>query len=120
MVSGGLRFGWLRKGFCCRNLYIIDQGVGHLRGDRQTFFGISLLTCPKHPLGSAQNLKYRKRMIDHDTVNEAIARLAAMNNLSLEDASSIFWEIGDLPMTDEEGRTFVTLEDGRSFVIVRP
>ena len=59
-------------------------------------------------------------MIDLDIVNEAITRLAALNNLSLEDAEDIFWEIGDLPMTDEEGRTFVTLEDGRSFVVVRP
>jgi hypothetical protein len=59
-------------------------------------------------------------MIDHNTVNEAIARLTTLNNISLEDARDIFWEIGDLPMTDEEGRTFVTLEDGRSFVVVRP
>ena len=59
-------------------------------------------------------------MIDHDTANEAIARLAALNNLSMEDARDIFWEIGDLPMTDEDGRTFVTLKDGRSFVVVRP
>jgi hypothetical protein len=58
-------------------------------------------------------------MIDHNTVNEVIARLAALNNFSMEDARNIFWEIGDLPMTDEEGRTFVTLEDGRSFVGVR-
>ncbi len=71
-------------------------------------------------MGLVKTSNIEKRMIDLDTVNEAIARLAALNNLSLEDASSIFWEIGDLPMTDEEGRTFVTLEDGRSFVIVRP
>jgi hypothetical protein len=83
------------------------------------FFRDFFVHMSKASSWAGQNLKYRKRMIDHNTVNEVIARLAALNNFSMEDARNIFWEIGDLPMTDEEGRTFVTLEDGRSFVGVR-
>ena len=71
-------------------------------------------------MGLIKTSNIEKLMIDLDTVNEAIARLATLNNLSMEDARDIFWEIADLPMTDEEGRTFVTLEDGRSFVVTRP
>ncbi len=46
-------------------------------------------------------------MIDIDNIDGAIARLAARNNLTLEDASEAFWIIGDMPFVDAEGRSEV-------------
>ena len=58
-------------------------------------------------------------MIDIDNIDGAIARLAARNNLTLEDASDAFWIIGDMPFVDAEGRAVVTMEDGRTLFLVR-
>ena len=58
-------------------------------------------------------------MIDIDNIDRAIARLAARNNLNLEDAEEAFWIIGDMPFVDAEGRAVVTLEDGRTLFLFR-
>jgi hypothetical protein len=58
-------------------------------------------------------------MIDIDNIDRTIARLAALNNLTLEDAEEAFWIIGDRPFVDAEGRAVVTLEDGRTLSLLR-
>jgi hypothetical protein len=58
-------------------------------------------------------------MIDLENIDRAVARLAALNNLTLEDASEAFWIIGDRPFVDAEGRAVVTMEDGRTLFLVR-
>ncbi len=58
-------------------------------------------------------------MIDLENIDRAVARLAARNNLTREDAAEAFWIIGDRPFVDAEGRAVVTLEDGRTLYLVR-
>ncbi len=58
-------------------------------------------------------------MIDLENIDQAVARLAARNNLTLEDAKEAFWIIGDTPFVDAEGRAVVTMEDGRTLFLVR-
>jgi hypothetical protein len=58
-------------------------------------------------------------MIDIDNIDRAIARLAALNSLTLEDAEEAFWIIGDRPFIDDAGRAVVTLDDGRTLSLIR-